>query len=86
MKSILSRGEELLIYPKSKWEVFFLWFFIMRRKLFAQIYIEKNHPNGNMELRIGRQDYVTPKWRLAGQVQQEDKRGKEIIVVTDAVF
>ena len=55
MKSILSHGKELLIYPKNKWEAF-LWFFIMKRKLFAQIYIEKNHPNGNMELRIGRQD------------------------------
>ena len=58
----------------------------MKRKLFAQIYIEKNHPNGNMELRIGRQDQVTPKWRLKEHVQQEDKRDKEIIVETDAVF
>lgn len=57
----------------------------MRRKLFAQIYIEKiTLAIWNLELadRI----YVTPKWRLAGQVQQEDKRGKEIIVVTDAVL
>ena len=39
-----------------------------------------------MEVGIGRQDQAAPKRRLAGQVQKEDKRDKEIIGATNNVF
>lgn len=46
-------GKELIIHSKSKWWVFY-GFSLGQENFLLRFTVRKNHPNGNMEVRIGR--------------------------------